>query len=130
MSTELTVSDVVPAAPRTIYDAWLDSEGHTAMTGGEAHASAEVGGSFDAWDGYISGTNLELGPGLRVVQAWRTQQFEEEHDDSRIEVTFEDAPGGGSLVTIRHSGIPEGQPDYGQGWVEHYLEPMKRHFGD
>ncbi len=128
MSVEFTVSDIVPAPPRDLYDAWLDSAGHTAMTGAEAHASAEVGAEFDAWDGYISGTNLELGPGLRLVQAWRTQQFEADAGDSRVEVTFEEA-GGGTRVTIRHAGIPDGQPDYEQGWVDHYLDPMKRHYG-
>jgi len=128
MSTEFTVSDTVPAPPQDLYDAWLDSAGHAAMTGAAAHASAAVGGAFDAWDGYISGTNLELGPGLRIVQAWRTQQFEAQADASRIEVTFEEAAGG-ARVTIRHSGIPDGQPDYEQGWVDHYLEPMKRHYG-
>lgn len=129
MSIEFTVSDIVPAPPQDLYDAWLDSEGHTAMTGGAAHVSAEAGGSFDAWDGYISGTNLELGPGLRIVQAWRTQQFEKQHDDSRLEVTFEEAAGG-ARVTVRHTSIPDGQPDYEQGWVDHYFEPMKRHYGE
>ncbi len=128
MSIDFTVSDVIPAPPRDLYDAWLDSAGHTAMTGGAAHASAEVGGSFDAWDGYISGTNLELGPGPRIVQAWRTQQFEAGQEDSKIEVTFEDDPGG-TRLTIHHTNIPDGQPDYEQGWVDHYLDPMKRHYG-
>lgn len=128
MSIDFTVSDTIPAAPQALYDAWLNSESHTAMTGGAAHVSAEIGGSFDAWDGYISGTNLELGPGLRIVQAWRTQQFEEQHEDSRIEVTFEGTDGG-TLVTIRHTGVPDGQPSYEQGWVDHYLDPMKKHYG-
>ena len=128
MSIEFKVSDVIPAAPQEVYDAWLDSDGHTAMTGSPAHATAKVGGTFDAWDGYISGTNLEFGPGLRIVQAWRTQQFEEQHESSRIEVTFEEAAGG-THVTIHHTDVPDGQPDYGQGWVDHYLEPMKRHYG-
>ena len=128
MSIEFTVSDTIPAPPQDLYDAWLDTDGHAAMTGAAAHASAEAGGTFDAWDGYISGTNLELGPGLRIVQAWRTQQFEGDAEDSRIEVTFEEAADG-TRVTIRHSGIPDGQPDYEQGWVDHYLEPMKRHYG-
>ena len=46
MTIEFTVSETIPATPQEIYDAWLDSDGHAAMTGGEAHASAEVGGNF------------------------------------------------------------------------------------
>ena len=73
MTLEFTVSAIIPASPETIYEAWLDSDGHTKMTGSPAHATANVGGAFDAWDGYISGKNLELKPGERIVQSWRGQ---------------------------------------------------------
>jgi len=33
MPFAFSVADVIPATPRAIYDAWLDSEGHAAMTG-------------------------------------------------------------------------------------------------
>ena len=69
---EFTVSDTIPATPAEIYSAWLSDEGHTEMTGGEANCSGEVGGEFDAWDGYISGVNLELDENARIVQSWRT----------------------------------------------------------
>ena len=66
MTIEFTVSAEIPAAPQEIYDAWLSSEGHTAMTGGEANVSAAPGAEFDAWDGYISGRNVELDAGKRI----------------------------------------------------------------
>ena len=47
MSLAFSVSDVIPAVPQAIYDAWLDSAGHAAMTGGKpATCSAAVGGAF------------------------------------------------------------------------------------
>jgi hypothetical protein len=55
-----TVSAELPAAPRAVYDAWLDGDQHGEMTGAAATASNEVGGAFSAHDGYISGINLEL----------------------------------------------------------------------
>ena len=70
MPESFEVSDVVSADPATVYNAWLDSIGHTEMTGGEAECSNELGGTFTAWDGYISGQNLELEPPHRIVQAW------------------------------------------------------------
>ena len=57
---ELTVE--ISATPEAIFNSWLSSEQHSAMTGGTAHTSTDVGASFDAWDGYITGTNLELEP--------------------------------------------------------------------
>ena len=84
MTIEFTVSAVIPASPEEIYDAWLDSDGHTNMTGSPAHATANVGDAFDAWDGYISGKNLELEPGKRIVQSWRGSSYSDSDADSRI----------------------------------------------
>ena len=43
MSYDFTLSAVIPASPRAIYDAWLDSRGHGAMTGSAARMSAKPG---------------------------------------------------------------------------------------
>ena len=122
------VADVIPAKPEEIYRAWLDSEGHSLMTGGEARVSNRVGEGFEAWGGYIQGRNLELEEGVRIVQAWRTVEFSEEEGDSLLEVTLE-AVEEGTLVTLRHSGLPEHGGQYEQGWVENYFQPMKAYFG-
>jgi uncharacterized protein YndB with AHSA1/START domain len=118
----------IPATPQEIYEAWLSSEGHTAMTGGAAHASDEVGGEFDAWDGYIHGKNLELEPFRRIVQSWRSAQFGDEHEDSRIEVLFE-ANDDGTLMTVRHANVPDDQRGYENGgWQQSYVTPMQEYF--
>jgi activator of HSP90 ATPase len=131
MLESLVVEDVIPGTPKQIYDAWLDSKGHAALTGGgSASVDPRPGGRFTAWDGYILGTTLELHPDRRIVQAWRTTEFPEGSPDSRLEVLLEPAEGG-TRVTFRHSGIPEGQgPEYAQGWLDYYFEPMKRYFAD
>jgi len=128
MSFDFTVSDVIPASAQDIYDAWLDLAGHSAMTGGEAHASASVGDPFDAWGGYISGSNLELDPGRRILQSWRTTRFTEDDADSRIEVSLASVDGG-TRVTIHHTNVPDGHTGYQDGgWENHYFVPMKRYF--
>lgn len=125
--TEFTISASFPATPQQVYDAWLDGEKHTEMTGGEATGRAQIGTSFTAWDGYISGTNLELEAGKRIVQSWRTTEFDEEDDPSRVEITLQ-ATEDGCELTLRHTEIPKGQPDYNVGWHEHYFAPMADYF--
>jgi uncharacterized protein YndB with AHSA1/START domain len=129
MSVAFEISEVFPATPQAIYQAWLNSEGHTAMTGSPAQASAQVGGSFSAWDGYITGKNLELEPGRRIVQAWRTIEFQQSDPDSRLDVTIE-PEGKGTRVTIRHSNLPDDGMQYKQGWVESYFQPMLAYLQD
>jgi activator of HSP90 ATPase len=112
---------------KEIYDAWLDSESHAEMTGGEATATDKVGGAFIAWDGYIKGKNLELEPGTRIVQAWRTTEFTRSDPDSRLEILFEDVKNG-ARVTILHSNLPEDGMKYRDGWKDYYFEPMSAFF--
>ena len=124
----LTMSAIIPATPGDVYKAWMSSKGHAAMTESPATVSARKGGKFTAWDGYISGKTLEIKPGKRIVQAWRSTDFAEDAPDSRLEVILE-ATKGGTKVTLKHSAIPPGQTaGYRQGWKDFYFEPMKRYF--
>lgn len=128
MTIKFTVSAFVPASPSEIYDAWLGSDGHTKMTGSPAQATANVGDSFDAWDGYISGRNLELEPSRRIVQSWRGSSYKESDDDSQIEVILELAEGG-TKITLTHTNVPDDQASHEPGWTTHYFEPMQNYFG-
>lgn len=124
----IQVSTVLPASPGRVYLAWLDAEEHSAFTGGKANVDPVVGGRFSAWDGYIEGMTIEVDPGKRILQTWRTSEFPKGHNDSRLEVGLE-AVNGGTRLTVRHWDIPEGQGQkYKTGWVDHYFEPMKQYF--
>jgi activator of HSP90 ATPase len=128
MSKAFEVSALIPVSPDVLYDAWLDSSKHSEMTGAPAHVSDLQGGNFDAWDGYIQGKNLELELPNRIVQSWRTVEFDEGEQDSLLEIKFEDHPEG-TLITIRHSRLPDHGDQYKQGWVDNYFEPMQTYFG-
>lgn len=126
MEFELTESFSVP--PSVIYHAWLDSDLHMKMTGGEASCSNQIGSSFSAWDGYILGKNLELIENEKIVQSWRTSEFSSKDEDSIITIYIRKTPNGTEL-TLHHKNIPKGQmTQYKKGWVEHYFTPMKEFF--
>ncbi len=130
MPYAFTLTTTVPASAQEIYDAWLDSLAHAEMTGSEAVMSDAVGAEVAAWDGYISGRNLELVPGERIVQSWRTTAFDEEHEDSIVTVTLEEVEDG-TLLTLVHSQVPDGQTSYQEGgWEKHYFEPMIAYFAE
>lgn len=128
MALTFTLSAILPAEPEEVYDSWLDSRGHSAMTGAEAHASAKAGAEFTAWDGYISGRNIALERPRRIVQSWRTSQFAETDPESRIEVLLEKVAGGTKL-TLHHSNVPDGHTSYRDGgWQDYYFAPMQAYF--
>ena len=127
MAVKFSVSEVFPATAETIFSAWLDSKKHTDMTGGQAAVTDQVGEIFTAWDGYISGKNLELQSPGRILQSWRTTEFDESDPDSILEIQFlQDQDS--TRVVIVHSELPEHGLQYQQGWIEAYFTPMKDYF--
>jgi activator of HSP90 ATPase len=126
---KLKLSVTLPASPKEIYEAWLNSKAHSTFTGGKATASAKVKGKFSAWDKYITGHNVELKPGKKIVQAWRTVEFPKTAPDSTLEVKLTAKAGGKTHLTLTQTDIPKGQgKKYKNGWKEHYFVPMKTYF--
>jgi len=123
-----TISTTLPASPEAIYNAWLSSDGHSAMTGSPAEVEGVEGGAFKAWDGYIWGVTLEMEKPRRILQAWRTSEFSEDSPHSRVEIRLEEETDG-TKITLTHTGIPDGQGDgYKQGWEDFYFTPMRAYF--
>jgi uncharacterized protein YndB with AHSA1/START domain len=128
MGYDFELSTELAGTPEAVWDAWMSSDGHAAMTGAGAEVDARVGGTYSAGDGYITGVTLALERPHRIVQSWRTDEFEEEDPDSRIEVLL--APSAtGTLLTLRHTNVPDDQRVYEEGgWEENYFEPMREYF--
>jgi activator of HSP90 ATPase len=98
------------------------------MTGRDAKLDKRVDGAHTAWDGYIPGRTVELIPGKRTVQSWRTTQFAGEDPDSTIAVELAPAKTG-TRMTLTHTGVPDGQTNYEKGgWQDNYFAPMKAYF--
>ena len=125
-SLELSVNLNVTA--EKLYSDWLNSEAHSKFTGSPARIDPSLNGKFTAWEGYIFGTNKSFDPFNKIVQRWRTTEFDEKEEDSILEVLFESTVNK-TRLTLKHSNIPEGQgEDYKQGWKEFYIEPMKKYY--
>jgi len=115
--------------PTEVYDAYLDSRRHSRFTGQSAKMSRKEGGRFTAGDDYISGTNVELVPGKRIVQAWRASEWPDGvYSVLRLELK---SKGKGTRMVVDHVGIPDKFRDgVDQGWYEFYWNPMKAYFGE
>lgn len=127
MKESIELRHVFKAKSKEIYDAWLDSIQHSKMTGGLAKCSNKIGGAFTAWDGYIEGKNIDLKPNEEIIQNWRTSEFDDNDEDSKLVIRLKELENGTELVLI-HSNIPEGQTQYREGWLEHYFTPMENYF--
>lgn len=124
------ISEVFFVSPQELITAWLDSTTHGDMIGAEAEIQPQLGSTFSIWNGYITGKMVEIVPGKKIVQLWRTTEFPEGSPYSELELLFTPV-NNGTMLTLKHSRIPEGQGKrYEEGWKEHYFEPMKAYFHD
>lgn len=126
---EFTLKTKFKATAKQIYSAWLTSEEHSQMTGGTANITDKIGTEFTAWDGYIEGRNIALEPFRRIVQSWRTSEFNDNEKDSKIEILLNEADGETELTLI-HTNVPESGEHYKKGWDNHYFQPMKTYFSE
>ena len=115
------------ASPLQVYSALMDSKKHSGFTGEPAKISAKEGGKFTAYGDYISGVNLALIPGKKIVQSWRASDWEEGASST---VTFVFVPEkNGTLLEFLHEGVPAPEAkDIKQGWMDYYWKPMKEMF--
>ena len=122
-----TIEQVVffKANPSRVYRALLDAGEHSEFTGSPATTSDRAGAEFQAWDGYISGKNLELVKDRKIVQEWETTEWPSGYPRSRLEFTLSPKRGGTELKMV-HSKVPAEQVEqYTSGWHESYWEPLK-----
>ena len=112
------------ATPHDVYEALLDSKKHSRFTGGEASISRKVGGRFTAYDGYITGKNLELIKDKKIVQSWRASDWPAGADSV---ATFILSTGKNETkLSFTQTNIPAEQAEsIANGWKEYYWEPMK-----
>lgn len=109
-----------------LYKFFLDSKLHTEVTESKAIINNKIGGSFTAWDGYIKGEIVSLEKNKKIVQKWRTTEFNETDQDSILEITIEEIDKNKAKLILKHSGIPDGtEEEYKKGWKEYYIQPLK-----
>ena len=116
----------IKANPHDVYEALMDSEKHSQFTGAPADISREIGGSFTAYGGALSGTTTELIPDAKIVQAWRGSD-EGWPPDHYSEATFAlEEVDGEARLTFVQTGVPEASyEDISQGWQTYYWTKLK-----
>jgi activator of HSP90 ATPase len=102
----------------------MDSKKHTSLSGEKAEISRKPGGKFTAWNGHITGFNLVVKPGKKIVQAWRATGWWPDH----FSLAIFDLKGvrHGTKLEFTQIGIPPARySGHYRGWIEAYWTPMK-----
>lgn len=114
----------IDSSPAAVYGALTGSDVFTKMTGGRAATiDKAVGGAITLFGGDILGRNIEMVPGKRLVQVWRSQAWPEGvYSIIRFELAAE---GKGTKLVFDQAGHPEEATAMLEGgWPKMYWEPM------
>ena len=129
---------VFKASRKRVYEALIDSTqfdkvvqlGAVMQSGmsiekNSTQISREVGGAFSLFGGYIMGRHIELVPGERIVQAWRTGNWSPGvYSIAKFELAEQ---GSGTKLVLDHTGFPQGEAEHlAAGWKKHYWEPLEK----
>ena len=112
------------ALPEMIYELLADSRKRTEVTRSKAIMSDEVGGKFSTDAGQVTGVNVDLLPGRRLVQAWRRNDFPE-GIYSMAAITLTPIPGGGTELVLTHRGVPKHLLDDTEEYWRRVWAPMR-----
>ncbi|HEX3851883.1 MAG TPA: SRPBCC domain-containing protein, partial [Polyangiaceae bacterium] len=104
-----------------------NSATHSKFTGAPAEIEAKVGGAWSAYGGQISGRNIELVEGVRIVQTWRAGTWPAgSHTLVRFALSSD---GAGTKLTLDHDAVTDEQvPHLAAGWEKMYWEPLRKFF--
>jgi uncharacterized protein YndB with AHSA1/START domain len=133
MPRTIHLAAALPATPDELFDMYLNSDLHAAITGEPVTIGTHAGTEFRAFGGALQGRILQVVPKRLIVQSWRASHWKASDIDSTLILTFW-PQGRGARVELVHvnvadhdfAGVSEGwQLYYWAPWRE-YLEQRKR----
>jgi activator of HSP90 ATPase len=118
---------VIKANRNRVYEVLTDTEQFRKLSGGMGtKISREPGGAFSLFGGVITGRQIELVPGERIVQAWRSEWAPGEYSIARFALNEQ---GSDTKIVFDHTGFPKGTAEHlATGWKEHYWDGLARYF--
>jgi activator of HSP90 ATPase len=119
---------IIKANRKRVYDVLTDTEQFRKLSGGmDTKISREPGGAFSLFGGVITGRQIELVPGERIVQAWRSEWAPGDYSIARFVLKDQ---GSDTMIIFDHTGFPQGAAEHlATGWKEHYWDGLARYFG-
>jgi activator of HSP90 ATPase len=120
-------SVTMPASAKQLYDTYLSSRAHAAITGAPVKIGRKPGSKFSAFDGALSGEILATVPNRLIVQRWRSAHFAPADPDSTLILSFTPLNARSTRIDLVH--VDVSAADYEgvkAGWPKYYWKPWRK----
>lgn len=125
MTRTIQLAASLPAPPERLFDMYLNPAEHAAFTGSPVTISALPGAPFQAFDGVLSGTILQVVPKRLIVQSWRSPHWGASDIDSTLILTFLPEGDGGRIDLVQVNVVDNDFAGVSQGWEKYYWTPWR-----
>jgi len=116
---------VLPASAETLFEMYLDPNVHQAITGAPVAIGNERGAPFEAFNGSLTGTTIEVVKPTLIVQSWRSTGFKDTDPDSTLILSFT-PKGNEGRIDLIHLDVPDQDYDgVNEGWEKYYWGPWR-----
>ncbi len=125
MPRNVTMAVALPASPASLYRMYLDPKRHAAITGAPVTIAARAGAKFEAFDGALRGTILQVVANRLIVQSWRSTHFGRGDLDSTLILSFWPEKGGGRIELMHVNVADVDFAGVSEGWSKYYWVPWR-----
>jgi len=125
MPRNVILAASLPTTADRLFEMYLDSQTHAAITGASVTIEPRAGAPFRAFDGMLTGTMLHIEPTQFIVQTWRSANWPTAALDSILTLTFQ-PQGDAARIELVQVNVPvEDFAGVSQGWERFYWAPWR-----
>ena len=128
MPNTICLAAELAASPSDIFDTYLDSRAHAAVTGAPATVAPRAGAEFSAFDKVLRGRILHVEPKRLIVQSWRASQWKNGELDSTLILTLHSIGRTKTRIELVQVNVPDHDfAGVSQGWERYYWAPWREY---
>ncbi|MCE2734834.1 MAG: SRPBCC domain-containing protein [Flammeovirgaceae bacterium] len=104
----------------TLFELYTNAAKHEDATGSSALITDKLGEPFNLYNGFCFGENIEIKKNKLIVQAWRTEDWPDELDDSILVIRLIEE-GNDTHLYLTHADLPVDMAEpLRKGWNDFY----------
>lgn len=128
MSDQIKMTVTLQSDPKTIYEAWFDSDKHTEFSGKNVQIEKKVGSKFFAQGGEVEGKIIKMIRNREIIQSWNWNDEIIDAEDTQVEISLEPVKDSTKMIVV-HKNLPDGEgKKLRKEWRDKYFNPMKKYF--